>query len=501
MKKKHSGFSLVEICIVLAVMSLVVSLAVSLMAMSARGFTASRQVLDVTMQDADFVSRICTAVRESGTSFTIPEKSFTVDKLTAGWNYLGLMQDVPVPASASRTGKPIDAADALVYIQYAGDTAPAALPANSELLHTADGYFIRTILGHSYTDVSGNEHAYSLVFTPTDPKNHAAQTISYSFRSTSGEGEDAHEGMAVETFLEAVNAIQVVYQGSETNPAVAIAFRSDFIPTLSVNSMSSNQIKGTVILVLDVSSSMNGSRITTLRSTAKSFVEELSKNNELNVLITVFSGFADKKSDFDRNICPTPKLTLANAYEDKEVLVKTIEAIKTSQYTNLGDGLRVVYNELSKHPELSENPIFLLVLTDGEVNTCTCIKKTAPRNPFGGWGMSQVTYTESDFYLGTEICTDANFETKYVANYQSSTTLARKYYQRFGRLINEQFKPKTYLISMYNGMSDGDRRALEEVFDDTETFDASSLTQFTEVFKEINQNIASAMWAFEGPRI
>ena len=501
-RRAHKGFSLIELCIVLAVMSLVITLAVSLIQMSVHGFSATKQILDVTMQDAEFAQRICTAVRESGTSFTIPEKSFTEDKLTAGWNYLGLMKDVPISEDASRTGSAIDAADALVYIEYVGETAPSVLPAKSELLHTADGYFIRTVIGHSYTDVSGVEHNYSLVFTPTDPFNHAAQTISYSYGSASGDGEDGGGGNSINTLLEAVNAIQVVYQGSESNPAVAIAFRSDFLPTLSVNSLISNKIKGTVVMVLDVSSSMNGSRITTLRSTARSFVEELSKNNELNILLTVFSGFANKSTDFTKSICPDPLLTLANAYTDRDRLLRTIDAISTSQYTNLGDGLRVVYHELNRHPEIAENPIFLIVMTDGEVNTCTCVKKSGGRSGYSYWGWGgSVTYGESDFYLGDEIYRDSSFENKYVCNYQSDSSLSRKYYQYFGREINTLYKPKTFLISMYNGMSAGDKAALEAVFNDTETFDASSLTQFTEVFEQINKNISSAMWAFEGPRL
>ena len=172
--RMHKGFSLVELCIVLAVMSLVTILTLSLLSLSFHGFTASKQILDVSMQDADFASRINTAVRKSGTSFTIPEKSFTVDKLTTGWNYLGLMHDVRIPKEVSRTGHEIDSADALVYIEYAGDTAPENVPKGATLLHTADGYFIQTIIGHSYTDVAGVRHDYSLIFTPTDPYNRAA---------------------------------------------------------------------------------------------------------------------------------------------------------------------------------------------------------------------------------------------------------------------------------------------------------------------------------------
>ncbi len=495
-RKKHRGVSLIELVIVLALLSLIATLALSLISLSLQGFRVTRQTLDVTMQDADFASKICMAVRESGTSFTIPEQSFTEDKLTTGWNYLGLMKDVPIPASVSRTGKAIDSADALVYIEYAGDTAPASVPEGAELLHNEDGYFIRSIIGHSYTDVTGVEHNYSLVFTPTDPYNRAAQTISYTFKSTTEDGRDG-VGASIETLLEAVNAIQVVYQGSETNPAVAIAFRSDFLPTLSVNSVTSNKLRGTVVLVLDVSSSMTSTRISTLRSTAKDFVTELSKNNELNILITVFAGYANKSGSFKNN--PSPLLTLANAYEDRDELLKTIDSVTTSQYTNLGDGLRVVYYELSKYPDITQDPIFLLVLTDGEVNSCTCVKKNPTKDR---WGRTQaVTYTSADYYLGSEVHNGKAFENKYVCNYQSNASLARGYYQYFGRKINEEFKPKTYLVSMYSGMSDSDKRALEEVFDETEAFDASSLTQFTEVFSQISQNIASAMWAFEGPRI
>ncbi len=508
-RKARKGFSLVEICIVLVVMSMIATLSVALLSQSVRGFNASRQMMDVTMQDADFASRICTAVRESGTAFTIPEQSFTEDKLTAGWNYLGLMHGVDIPAESSRTGRPVENADALVYIEYAGDTAPSVLPANSVLLHTSDGYFIQTIIGHSYTDVSGITHEYSLVFTPTDPLSHAAQTISYSFTSDfSRDGVSTSGGTSIETLLEAVNAIQVVYQGSEVNPATAIAFRSDFLPTLSASSINSNQVRGTVILVLDVSSSMtasNGSesRISTLKSTAKSFIEELSKNSELNVLITIFAGYANMSSDFDSRICPNPCTSLANAFEDRDRLISTIDSIKTSQYTNLGDGLRVVYHELNRHPEIVDYPIFLLVLTDGAVNASTCVKKSSGRGGYGyGYGgYGSVTYTASDFYLGEEVYWGSSFENTYVCNYQSNASLGRQYFQYFGGLINDKYTPKTYLISMYNGMSRDDKAALEAVFTESEAFDASSLTQFTEVFQQINQNISSAMWAFEGPRL
>ena len=509
--KKKKGFSLVELCIVLVVMSLIATLSVSLLSVSVRGFNASRQMMDVTMQDADFASRICSAVRESGTAFTIPEQSFTEDKLTAGWNYLGLMHGVDIPAEMSRTGRAVEDADALVYIEYAGDTPPATLPQNSVLLHTADGYFIQTIIGHSYTDVSGVVHDYSLVFSPTDPSNRAAQTLSYSFSSTtSRDGVETAGGNSIETLLEAVNAIQVVYQGSAVNPATAIAFRSDFLPTLSANSVSSNQVRGTVIMVLDVSSSMtatNGSesRISTLKSTARSFVEELSKNNELNILITIFAGFANKSTDFDTRICPNPCTTLANAFEERDRLMATIDSIKTSQYTNLGDGLRVVYHELNRHPEVANDPIFLLVLTDGEVNTSTCVKKSSGGGGWYGYGYGYgsygVTYTQSDFYLGEDIYNGSSFENKYVCNYQSDAKLGRQYYQYFGGLINEKYAPKTYLISMYNGMSRADKQALQAVFTESEAFDASTLTQFTEVFEQINQNISASMWAFEGPRL
>ncbi len=493
-KYRQRGFSLVEMCIVLVVLSFVALLSLSLMDVSVHGFNASAQLLDVSMEDADFVARISSAVRKSGTSFTIPEKSFTVDKFTAGWNYLGVMHNVHIPANVSRTGREIASADALVYVEYAGDTDPSPVSSDAELIHTEDGYFIRHIIGHSYTDYSGVQHDYSLVFRPTDPSARTAQTISYTLTSTNGTADTTE----VDTILEALNAIQVVYQGSETNPAVAIAFRSDFLPVTSVNKVTSNKAKGTVVLILDVSSSMNnysGSepRITTLKSTAKSFIEELSKNSELNILITVFSGFANKASDFDRKKCPSPKLTLANASADRSVLLKTIDAINTSKYTNLGDGLRAAYYELERHPEILSDPVFLLVLTDGEVNACTCVKK---KNSFYG-----VSYSQADFYYGSEIYQDSKFENKYVCNYQSNATLARLYYQYFGALINEKYHPQTYLVSMYAGMSAADENALRSVFTQTEKFDASTLTQFTEVFQQINQNISSAMWAFEGPRL
>ena len=87
------GFTLTELIITLALISMVLSLAFSMLlgSMSAQEYGNEEVALQTS---ARIVSEtVNQVVRYSSAVFTIPKTSFTEDNLTVGWDYIGLSND------------------------------------------------------------------------------------------------------------------------------------------------------------------------------------------------------------------------------------------------------------------------------------------------------------------------------------------------------------------------------------------------------------------------
>lgn len=493
-KKNRKGLTLVELVIALALMGLVAAAALSALSIGTFGINATKQVLDVTMSDTDFATRISTSIRNSGTTFTIPEQSFNVSKLTAGWSYLGLMHHVDVPASMSHTGQAIPDADALVYIESVGEQEPddASLPMNSVKIHTTgDGWFIMTILGHSYVDKAGITHNYSLVFEPTNPNIHVAQTVRYTFSSTGS------NSTTIQTVLESVNALQVVYQGSENNPATALAFRSDFMSTSSFTSYTeARDVYGTVVMLMDVSGSMSTYKLAEpMKKAAKDFLDHIDATNEhMNALIVTFGTYASCKSHFSIS---NPTIEVVNIRQNLTALKTTIEKIKISGSTNLGDGVRAAYYRIknyegdvvySRTAEAGNdnplNPIFLVILSDGEMNYATYSK------------------SPSQAYTGPLLYDDSGFSSNCKGMGENANSYGRPYFTATATMFKETYDPSVFIVNLNRGMKDADINTIKGVYgNNIPYFDASDYEEMDAAFNEINDRIKNQMWAFKGPRI
>lgn len=476
MRKQHKGYTLIEIVFALVLMSFVLILATAMVNLTTKGFLGTNTQVTLVREDSEFAAKLNETIQESTSSFTVPKQSFIEEKLTSGWNYLGLMNNVHIPETCSRTGKEIASAQALVYIEYVGTTAPASVPEDCNLLNNVDGYFIQKILGHAFTDSNGLNYEYSLVFQPTNPVNTAAQTLIYEFNSTITDADGnlvgSGTGIDIDTMLNALNSVQVVYKGSEVNPAVALAFRSDFLPTYSVGMINTNKPAATIVMVLDVSGSMGSgfsgtTRIQALKDTASDFVEKLSANDKINIIIVPFSSYAGYRLS-------NPQWSY-NAYSELDALRNRINGLNANGNTNVGDGLRRAYYEIQNLQDAGTEmgSIFMLLMTDGEMNT-------ASRTRDGG-----------NYYMGADI-----------APPKTSTTYsyARQYTTIWGQKIVDEYTPTNYLISLCGGMTNADKAVLEPIFNTT-AFDVDNLIDFQETFEQINQNINDIMWAFEGPKL
>lgn len=476
MRKKHKGYTLIELVFALVLMSFVLILATAMVNLTTKGFLGTNTQVTLVREDSEFAAKLNETIQESTSSFTVPKQSFIEEKLTSGWNYLGLMDNVHIPEACSRTGKEIASAQALVYIEYVGTTAPASVPEDCNLLNNVDGYFIQKILGHAFTDSNGLNYEYSLVFQPTDPVNTATQTLIYEFNSTITDADGnlvgSGTGIDIDTMLNALNAVQVVYKGSEVNPAVALAFRSDFLPTYSVGMINTNKPAATIVMVLDVSGSMghefsSTTRIQALKDTATDFVEKLSANDKINIIIVPFSSYTGYRLS-------NPQWSY-NAYSELDALKNRIRELKASGNTNVGDGLRRAYYEIQnlQNTGTEMGSIFMLLMTDGEMNT-------ASRTRDG-----------RNYYMGADIVPPKT---------STTTSYARQYTTIWGQKIVDEYTTTNYLISLCGGMTNADKAVLEPIFNTT-AFDVDNLTDFQETFEQINQNINNIMWAFEGPKL
>lgn len=487
---RRRGFTVAEVVIAMLLMSFLVVLAVSLINLASVGVVGTEIQTTIVREDSAFAAKLNEALRESTVSFTIPKESFNdTSKLTANWNYLGLMDDVHIPKSCSRTGAEIDSAQALVYIEYAGKTAPSSVPKDCNLLSNSDGYFYQKILGHAFTDVNGINHAYSLVFKPTDPTNTAAQTIKYDFSSevtyASGVPVGTGKDVEIDTMLNCLNAIQVVYKGSDSNPSVALAFRSDFMPTWASSQTVKTPTKTTVVMILDTSSSMKYEisgrpRLDVLKERTVELIRELSKEKMVNIIVVPFghsAGFGNSWGKYTYK-----------AEDDMNVLIGKINRLKVAGSTNLGDGMRFAYYELKKLKGTGADigSVVLVMMTDGGMNMYSYNTKK------NGGG----------YYFGSEFYNERN--KKFLVSgilKPGKRERAREYAKMMGEKWTSDFTlSKTYLISLDDGMTREDREVLTGVFKE-EVIDIKSLAEFKKVFEQIGTDIAEVMWAFEGPKL
>ncbi len=403
---KHSrrkGLSLIELVLVMVLMSMVIALCVSLISLTVKGVTSSEQILNTAMADAEFAAKVNDAIRKSTTSFTIPHDSFNEIGAdgqpnltwTKEWSYLGLLDHVTVKPGASRTGELIEDTRALVYIEWIGDRYPEPGEYDENVVNIIDrrddnnnGVFIEHVIAHDYTDLSGVQHHYQLIFEPTDATLNAPQAITWRLTATADYGDD--QGVtSFETMMQALNAVQVVYQGSAANPAVALAFRSDFKPTDGNVVVTENRVKGTICLLLDCSGSMTSGkvggvmRMDIMKDAAKNFIRQLAVNPDLNLLIAPYGTYAYEYYTGCEIIKSSqivtggavgsdwvPCLDIVNVADNEDWLIQTIESLVGYGNTNTGDGMRRIWYKLQEDAHsgaslVGNDPIMVISLSDG----------------------------------------------------------------------------------------------------------------------------------------
>ena len=332
--REQSGFTLVEMIVVIALMGMVMALAAMFFKFS---FVSEKKVedeflLQANMRQASAV--LNNEIRNATVTFTLAKDVFDSGKKEK-WNYFGV-----------ENGNEI--------VQYIWNES-AGKHDIKVLLAAQDGI------------------TYNLYFTQNKPMTKLIQFNLECIRSG-----DISKKIAVETELNALNSIAVDDGGSDDNPAVAIAYRNDAPPT-------PEKVTIAVAMVLDDSGSMDfdmegdaptkrdswgrdivnpdfdstNIRKNILKTQAKKLITDLASDTTsggIRVSIIPFEDNADRAA------------AMVDCGLNKSSLLATIDTFSGSGGTNTGDGLRRAYYMLKNYKDnnLGASIVnYIILLTDG----------------------------------------------------------------------------------------------------------------------------------------
>lgn len=362
--KSNRGFTLVELLVVLAILLVAMSLSTSLIFFSTKAHesTFDEYQLQAKMRTAS--EKTNTAVRYSSAVFTIPEGRFFEANLTAGWNYLGVSSDKKEIIR-------------YVYEERGGITK----------------HWKEVIV----PDQQNLEFDLTFQKVNADPNDKILK-----FKLVGTVLGDNSRKITIETDIDALNALQIVDRGTISNPAVAIAYRSDERPE--------EEIVGDITIVVDTSGSMaydlNGNqtgvptsemRITKLKNAlvgytkpsgeiVEGMINSFSREENVEICLVPFSRSANyptPTSEFSSQTHPFYRVSLGS---EKSQLIDLINDLNASGGTNTGDGMRRAYyrnkwfhdnvTTMSEYGSQFTSRDYMIILVDGVTTMATSVGGT-----------------------------------------------------------------------------------------------------------------------------
>lgn len=320
--KRNSGFTLIEMIIVLALLGLVTSFLFTFVNFS----TASEKKVEEEYElqaDVRLTSEILNnAIRNSSVTFAVPGTVFENRK--EKWNYFG-----------------IENKNTIVQYTYNYDTDEHD---RSVLVEARDGI------------------EYNLYFVQNTP---GSKLIEYHLDVVQTDGD--RKVFSVNSEVSALNSLVVHDGGDPGNPATAVAYRSESAPRPE---QQGRKVTINVSLILDYSGSMgddmygiapgktghdeNNIRIDIMKKEARKLIDQFA-NLGIKVGIVPFSSTANNPH------------YIRDAKTYKVELKKIINGLEADGGTNTGDSMRRAYYQLkSSQPVTGEVVNYIILLTDGD---------------------------------------------------------------------------------------------------------------------------------------
>lgn len=362
--KLHKGITLIEMIIAVSLLSIVFIIAVNILNIGVRTLEMSNRSFDVqaTVRNVSSVTR--NTIRYATTVFTVPAGSFRPDNLENGWSYLGI-EDVM-----------LDGQPATEIVQYRWNPAT--------------GTHIREVMVAARRDVVFRlEFAQEVGFCAVTGNMLTDQDLTFQIVGYLN-GDTSRPYITIEGATVAANTLQVIDSGTAFDRAVAIAFRGDDRPGVTV---------GHVAFILDVSGSMawdmNGnetwmtgqpSRMSIMQSAAITMITAMAAHDNIDISLVPFSHTANDPHPFRNTQLETSTLTSA------------VSALTAGGGTNTGDAIRRAHYQLRAHNQTLESGVtarnYLIVLVDGDTTMASV------RPFFSHTINSNTVFQPADYFFG-----------------------------------------------------------------------------------------------------
>lgn len=494
--KKLRGMTAVELVLALLLTAMVAGIAVQVLRSSADGLHFTMDEAKLQSDARIFAAEVNNNVRYATATFTIPKSSFRADNLTPDWNYMGVMDNVAVPAERSHTGESFVASKALVNILAQDEEGNPKQQPEDNLISVAGGTFVQRILGYSYTDPdTGREIEYDIVFDKENPEK-ADQKVKYSLRTTlKMPGTPERDYLSYDTALETLNSLQIIHKGSDSNPSVAIAYRHG----------EKSVTTALVSMILDTSGSMKWNmagidtnivaqqRITILKNTANNFVDGLAASENVNIGLFPF-GSVFKPEIYGTKIEDlTATKVFKSSKNDTALLHSRINGLNAVGGTNTGDSIRFAYYRAKEYQE-ALGPTqkclhYFIILIDGETNGWSVHHKSNSTNYYTKDG-AYFVYGQKDY--------------TYSGGYSTQTEMDKgeAYMDKFSSMVGS-LKPKIFFIVVSDKVSSRGVEAVKRIYSipNSNTFIATDSSKLSEAFEAIQNSIKDDLWYLNGPQL
>ena len=463
--KKIAGFTLVEIIVSIVLLGMVLTMSGMFLNFS---FNSERKVekeYDLQTEVRRASSTVNEAIRDASVTFLIPQDVFLGSK-KENWSYLGLESNKQV-------------------VQYTWNPETK----------THDK---KTIL------TSRDDVLYSLFFSKVQQEG---KLVKFDLNVIDEEGDK--KTFDVSSELEALNSVAVDEGGSESDPAVAIAYRSDPAP-IPEEVTTQREVTIAISLVLDDSGSMdwdmngrsnddwgfdrNNIRKDIMKRRAAALIDQFAGIGNIQVSVIPFATTANNPSE------------MLYATDNKTAMKTKINGLNASGGTNTGDGLRRAYYQLEKynndHPT-DEIVNYIILLTDGDP-TFFSGDNTKEYYSWGRW--YDRSYSDYLPKLGPGDCGEDyvwgagnNSGSDGATNLQRSMTYCKSVADN-KILLNSALNINTFFIGFSAVPTDiANNRTVAENYCQGRYYEAAGEVELEQTFEEITQTILQETWHIYGP--
>lgn len=476
--RKRLGVTLIELILAMSLIGMIITISANMMNLSTKSHKVTVDEYQLQSDIRLATEKTNKIIRYSSALFTIPMGRFFEANLTDGWNYLGILAD----------GKEI--------VSYTYESRLNA-DGDLELKHWKD-----------IVVPTHNNLEYEIVFEKETTVT-GENIIKYSFVIKNEDNNNVR--MAIDSEIEALNALQVVDRGTAVTPAVAIAYRADARPQ--------DQIVGVISMVLDNSGSMakalNGAnnnvanedkRIYKLRTALKSMIDEFSKEEFIEIALVPFSRSANSPDTTSQTANGTHAFYKPNEAAGKSSLLDIANNLKADGGTNTGDGMRRAYfrnkyfadniTTIAGYGTNFGTREYMIILVDGVTTMASTLGTTSGSR----------SYKMNDGYHDnlTWHQNSSNWHNKGIIGNGSSTHAdTNKYVELIGALIKSRntkvyvigFSSVTSELNSVNDIATAAGALSKNVYKFTDNLDLE------EVFVEIKDDIMKDLWHVRGPKL